>query len=204
MEGYSTFLILSPFSGWFEWTPAKHFRNDYQFFQKFGEAISNLIKAHIAIQKIGKSHEEIKRLNDIESFYTGVIGEIGRGMKLSYLIDVAIKKFKIPGSPFVTDIDRIVRIDDEIKAIFEIKHTTNGKDVLIRYNHYRTLKEIQNAFDVPVYFVVKHEGWWYLKPLRDVYGFVKNERYWEKRLKLSEMLKMGQARFVEVLADILM
>jgi hypothetical protein len=123
-------------------------------------------------------------------------------MELSYLIDRAVDEYKL-GSPFITDIDRIVRIDDEIKAIFEIKHTTNGKDVLIKYNHYRTLKEIQNAFDVPVYFVVKHEGCWYLKPLRDVYSFAKNGRYWEKRLKLSEMLKMGQARFVEVLADIL-
>ncbi len=185
-------------------TRAKRFRDNYEHFASFVEAVSYNVEAMASLYKLMMDDPElIKQLNSYKQFAVGNLGEAAKSMELSNFLDRAAEKVGVVGSIFATDIDKIVRVDDEIKAIFEIKHSTNGKDVLIKYNHYKTLKLISQKLGVPVYFVVKHAGWWYIKPLRDIYEFSKNGDYWNCRLKLAEMLKMDRMRFVEVLADIL-
>ncbi len=181
-------------------TRAKRFRDNYQFFESFGNVISSQIEAFLNFYKLTTDdHDNIKFINDCKAFLTGNIGEIIRGMKFSRFLDKVVEKYNIQEPIFATNVDKIVRVGDEFKAIFEIKFTTNGKDVLLKYNHYKTLKLMAEKLGVPVYIVVENEGEWFIKPIREVYDFCQTGKYWNKRLRLSEMGKLSY----EMLASIL-
>lgn len=181
-------------------TRAKRFRDNYQFFESFGNVISSQIEAFLNFYKLTtEDHEDIKFINDCKSFLVGNIGEIVRSMKFSRFLDKVVEKYNIQEPIFATNVDKIVRVGDEFKAIFEIKFTTNGKDILLKYNHYKTLKLMAEKLGIPVYIVVERQGEWYIKPIREVYDFAKNGKYWNKRLRLSEMAKLSY----EMLASIL-
>ena len=147
--------------------------------------------------------DNILILNEYTDYVIGQIGEAIRGMELSHLLDVAVEKHSIPGKIFATNIDKIIRVNNDFKAIFEIKYSTNQKNILMKYNHYKSLKLISRKLNIPVFIIVKSNGSWYVLDLDEINGFNSVGEYWNRKLKLSEMQKFSQAELVDFLAKVL-
>lgn len=57
----------------------------------------------------------------------------------------------------INDIDKVVRVDDEIRAIFELKvrRKEQRKEILVPKSQWNTLRILNEKLDVPVFYLIK-------------------------------------------------
>ena len=114
----------------------------------------------------------------------------------------------------VNDIDKVIRIDNEIKAIFELKTRRMPQNGFIKVNkaEWLTLRMLSDELDVPVFYLVKLPG-----VTSSVYKLVKLN-FWRTEVKqdgrwhlqdyyvkipLAEGLTLNDAGLIDALADII-
>ncbi|WP_456478178.1 hypothetical protein [Geoglobus ahangari] len=150
-------------------------------------------------QRTKRIRENSKLFKSFSEMVIGSIGELVKGIEISYFLDVAKKEHNIKESIFATNIDKLIRAGDEFKAIFEIKHAPKDSDVFIKYNQFRSLKLIAERLKTDCYLVVRNHRFWYVRKLDDSLRFRNNVA----RIELDDMELLDDYSFVDFLAEIL-
>lgn len=138
--------------------------------------------------------------NEFSDYTASKIRELAVGNEISHLLDLANKENL---SVFTTDIDKIVRVNNEFKAIFELKHSKNDKDFLLKFTHYKTLKLLSEAMNVPCYIILRNGKFWYVKELQRIDESEFERNYWRTYLKLKEMWRLNQKEMISFLKEVI-
>jgi len=157
-----------------------------------------------------QSRDEFEK--DVLRYVINRLTEFKLQAYFSYFLEQAKIVAKID-NVIVNDIDKVIRIDNEIKAIFELK-TRRKQDGFIKVNkaEWLTLRMLSDGLDVPVFYLVKLPG-----VTSSVYKLVKinfwrtevkQDGRWQLRdyyvkIPLAEGLTLNDAGLIDALADII-
>ena len=102
-------------------------------------------------------------------------------IEFSNLMEQAAIASKIK-SLCINDVDKIVRVDDEFKAIFELKvRQLRPNFIRLNWAQWNTLRKISQKLEIPVYYLIKTDSGYILKQLDD----------WEKEVgKIDTFVKL--------------
>lgn len=177
---------------------AKKIRDNLNILSSLQKALDGSLNSYLSAIQPLISQEDLKLIQDCKMLLISNVGELLYGLELSKMLDEIVKEFKITKPIFTSNIDKIVRVGDEIKAVFELKHSTNGKDFFLKFNHHKTLELLSKKLGVPVYYIVKN-GDWYLKEINEIRNFKFTGDQWIKRIPLNSMKKLTKEDLASIL-----
>ncbi len=141
---------------------------------------------------------------ELLSFYSqyllGKLRELQLGLEISALLDEAMNGNK--GYLATTDVDKLIRIDNDYRIGFEIKFSGTDGIVFMKYSHFNSLKLISERLGADIYVITKEGDSYFLKKVEDgAFDFKTNYGKTTARIKLENMKKMSKEEFKRFLAD---
>ena len=141
--------------------------------------------------------------NELISLVAGKIEELRFDIEISAMLQEARNRYNIRGYVNSMDIDKIIRVEDDYRAIFDLKISHNGK-LKIKFSQDKSLRLISEKLGIPVYYVVKSPyGYHIIRQDSEQYLFVKGKLGLDCYLNLEQYQAYDRKRLVERLADVL-
>lgn len=151
-------------------------------------------------QRTKRIRGNLQTLKDFQSYLVGKVSETFVGLQISHFLDVAKAKLGTNRIIFTTDLDKIVRVGDDFKAIFEIKYSANNYDILVKYNQWRSIDLIKKYLGCKAYIVCRNGEYWYVEDHSKV-KFKEGKNI--AHLKLNRMEILDDEEFIKFLAELI-
>ena len=126
-------------------------------------------------------------------------------LEISALFEKAKKEYNVSGYLNTCDIDKLVRVDDEFKAIIELKYIKHGL-LNIRFNQNKTLKLLSEKLQVPVFYVAKNpwnDTYYIVKQVSDQFMYLKDGKTWKAEIPVDSLIEFDEDEILGIFADIL-
>jgi len=174
----------------------------YQAPGYFSHAVSKIQGTLVELKK--RLHNQFEK--DVVTYIQNRITEINFQIYFSYLLNqTGIENI------VVNDIDKIVRVGNEFKAIFELKTRRRVQNGFIRVpkSQWLTLRAISESLDIPVFYLIKLPynyfklvklNFWRTEALKDVY-YQYQDLY--VKIPLKEGLTLNEDELIIAIMDIL-
>ena len=136
-------------------------------------------------------------------FLKGKIDEIQISFEISKFLKLAKLRYNIREYISAADIDKILRVGNEFKAILEFKNVTESR-VKLFYSQDKTLRLLSKKLQIPVIYIIKrNRDYYFIKQHSEVYNFVKGSRGYDAYLDLNKHEPLSENDLIYYLADIL-
>ncbi|AEA46683.1 hypothetical protein [Archaeoglobus veneficus] len=146
---------------------------------------------------------------DVLTFVINKLTELKSMIYFSYFIEEAKVAANV-NNVIINDVDKIIRVGDEIKALFELKVRRRQQNGYIRVSksEWHTLRTLSETLDVPVFYLVRVPGCYKLVKLNFWRTEHRNNGYHQLRdyyvkIPLDEGLTLSDVEVVTALADII-
>jgi len=157
--------------------------------------------------RLSTFYEDPKGFSNVVNYIQNRLTELKLSVEFSNILEAA--RILANCSPLaVTDLDCIVRKEDQLKAIFELKtrRREQVKYIFVNWSQWNTLKLLSEELNIPIYYIVK---------LQNNYCFIKIN-FWEKEIKgyeqthdayvkipLSEGLQVDKSKLIHSIASVI-
>jgi len=176
---------------------------------KFSHVISKIQRLLIDLKQKTKDKFE----KDVITYIQNRLTEINFQIYFSYLLNEASVYIDKP--IVINDIDKVIRVNSNFKAIFELKVRRRDHSVLrnkcirVPYGQWNTLKLLSEKLNVPVFYLIKLPD--------DIFKLIKLN-FWRTELinygnphvqgtyvsiPLNEGLTLNETELINILMDIL-
>ncbi|MEM2191781.1 MAG: hypothetical protein QW540_10200 [Archaeoglobaceae archaeon] len=162
--------------------------NFYNFLAKQAVYAISSYAEILKLQQLGKE----KEIDDVKQFLNGLILESVTSISFSRILDKLEEKISL------IDIDKVLRVDNRIVAVFEFKHCKNGR-IWIKKHSLETLQTIAKALNCKVLLISRFDDKWLIKDITNDKVFRDFKNYYLNDFLVFE----NDEKFVEFLRKLI-